>query len=70
MTSTFRTSEIINYNLRTNEENFALQEPNTNYMKRGISYSGAALWNDLPKYTNERQISFGQFRIILNGKII
>ena len=38
-----------NYKLRSNELDFALPKLTTNYLKKGFSYSGAALWNDLQK---------------------
>ncbi len=31
-----------------NNKNFALQKPETNFMKKSISYSAAFLWNSLP----------------------
>ena len=37
-----------NYNLRNSEGKLALPKPRTNYLKRRFSYSGAALWNNLP----------------------
>jgi hypothetical protein len=63
----FNTSNNRNYNLRGNELDFALPKPNTNYLKKSFSYSGAALWNDLPKCAKDRAISVGQFRAILNN---
>ena len=38
------------YNLRNSEGMLTLSRPNTNYLKRSFSYSGAMfLWNNLPK---------------------
>ena len=37
------------YNLRNSERSLSLYKPNTNYLKRSVSYSGAMLWNNLPK---------------------
>ena len=37
-----------NYNLRNSEGKLASPKPRTNYLKRGFSYSGATLWNNLP----------------------
>ena len=56
---------ITTYNLRSNEAIFYLQKPNTNFMKKSISYLGEMLWNQLPKGAKERQILIGQFRTIL-----
>ena len=36
-------------NLRNSEGRLSLSKPNTNYLKRSFSYSGAMLWNNLPK---------------------
>ena len=57
MTSMFNTSKNKNYNLRNNAVDFAIPKPNTNFLKRNISYSGVNLWNDLQKYAKEKQIS-------------
>ena len=67
LTSMFNTSNNKNYNLRSNELDFALPKPNTNYLKKSFSYSGAALWNDLPKFAKDRAISVGQLTAILNN---
>ena len=37
------------YNLRDSEGNLTLPKPSTNYLKRSSSYSGAMLWNNMPK---------------------
>ena len=37
-----------NYNLRNSDFKFYLPKPKTEYMKKGVSYSGAKLRNDLP----------------------
>ena len=37
------------YNLRDSEGKLTLPKPNTNYLKRSFSYSGAMLWNNLTK---------------------
>ena len=63
MTSMFKLSNNMNYNLSGNEVNFDVQKPHTNFMKKSISYSGAILWNIYQKM----QISIGQFRAILNS---
>ena len=38
MTSMFNTSNNKNYNLKNNEVDFAIQKPNTNVLKRSVSY--------------------------------
>ena len=37
------------YNLRNSEGRLTLSKPSTNYLKPSFSYSGAMLWNNLPK---------------------
>ena len=37
------------YNLRNSEGRLTLSKPSANYRKRSFSYSGAILWNNLPK---------------------
>ena len=36
-------------NLKNSEGRLTLSKPSTNYLKRSFSYSGAMLWNNLPK---------------------
>ena len=36
-------------NLRNSDGRLTLSKPSTNYLKRSFSYSGAMLWNTLPK---------------------
>ena len=69
MANIFNVTNNTNCNLRSNKVDFALLEPNTNFMKKSISYSDAKLWNTLPKSVKEKQISVRQYRTILNGNI-
>ena len=46
----FTQHHIKDYNLRNREQKLSLPKPNTNYLKRSFSYSGAScLWNNLPQ---------------------
>ena len=45
----FTRRHIKDYNLRNLEQKLSLPKPNTNYLKRSFSYSGACLWNNLPQ---------------------
>ena len=47
------TQNYSNYNLRNSERKLALPKPRTNYLKGSVSYSGATLWNNLPKSLKE-----------------
>ena len=39
--------DITSYRLRNTENELALPQPRTNYLKKSFSYSGAKLWNSL-----------------------
>ena len=41
-------SDTLTHNLRESDFSLAIPQPHTNYCKRSLSYSGAALWNSLP----------------------
>lgn len=53
------------YDTRNSEGRLALSKPNTNYLKRSFSYSGAMLWNKLPKNLKNAS-SINHFRRNLN----
>jgi hypothetical protein len=42
------TQEVHNHNTRHREFNYTLPMPNTNAMKKSLSYRGAETWNALP----------------------
>ena len=52
------------YNLRDSEGKLTLPKPNTNYLKRSFSYSGAMLWNNLPKCL-KNAVSVNNFKQII-----
>ena len=52
------------YNLRDSEGKLTLPKPNTNYLKRSFSYSGAMLWNNLPKCL-KNVVSVNNFKQII-----
>ncbi len=66
LTEMFKIRENQIYDLRSNNKNFALQKPETNFMKKSISYSAAFLWNSLPDLAKETNISLNQFKFILD----
>jgi hypothetical protein len=43
---------------RSNDMDFTLEKPRTNTMKKGISYSAASLWNELPRSSKQKKSSF------------
>ena len=52
------------YNWRDSEGKLTLPKPNTNYLKRSFSYSGAMLWNNLPKRL-KNAVSVNNFKQII-----
>ena len=40
---------VTSYTLRDLTNKLAVPKPHTNYLKKSFSYSGAILWNSLPK---------------------
>jgi hypothetical protein len=61
----FKIKENQVYQFRSNNINFSLGKPVTNFMKRSISYSAASLWNSLPSLAKE-QNSLSKFKSILD----
>ena len=61
----FKIKENQVYQLCSNNINFSLGEPITNFMKKSISYSAASLWNSLPSLAKE-QNSLSKFKSILD----
>jgi hypothetical protein len=61
----FKIKENQVYQLRSNNINFSLGKPITNFMKNNISYSAASLWNSLPSLAKE-QNSLSKFKSILD----
>ena len=60
-----------NYDLRSNGNDFLLQKPKTNYMKKTITYNGATAWNKLPnnvKAANMSTRQICQFKAVLDRK--
>ena len=53
------------YILRSNSTGYAFNKPKSNFLKKGISYSVAKTWNDLPRSLKDSNISLGQFRAVL-----
>ena len=43
------TPRTLSFDLRDASQKLYLPKPRTDYLKRSFSYSGASLWNDLPK---------------------
>jgi hypothetical protein len=64
----FKIKENQVYQLRSNNINFSLGKPVTNFMKKSISYtySAASLWNSLPLSLAKEQNSLSKFKSILD----
>ena len=54
----------IEYNLRDSENKLDVPLPRTNYYKNSFDYSGAILWNSLPRNVREAE-SLGKFKRLL-----
>ena len=52
------------YNLRDSENKLNVPLPRTNYYKNSFSYSGATLWNSLPRDIRQAE-SLGLFKCLL-----
>jgi hypothetical protein len=47
----------LRYNLRSNNRDSSLDKPNTNFMKKSISYAASSAWNNLPPEAKSLGIS-------------
>ena len=54
------------YNLRDFEGKLTLPKPSTNYLKRSFSYSGAMLWNNMPK-SLKNAVSVNHFKRLIKN---
>ena len=52
------------YNLRDSENKLNVPLPRTNYYKKSFSYSGATLWNSLPRDIRQAE-SLGLFKRLI-----
>ena len=52
------------YNLRDSENKLNVSLPRTNYYKNSFSYSGATLWNSLPRDIRQAE-SLGLFKRLI-----
>ena len=52
------------YNLRDSEDKLNVPLPRTNYYKNSFSYSGATLWNSLPRDIRQAE-SLGLFKRLI-----
>ncbi len=54
------------YNLRSKYRDFTLDKPNTNFMKKSISYAASSAWNKLPLESKGLGITSQKFKSILD----
>ena len=47
---------VTSYTLRDTTNKLAVPKPHTNYLKKSFSYSGATLWNSLPKKLRQAKL--------------
>jgi hypothetical protein len=63
----FEIKNNTNYNLRSNGNEFTLQKPKTNFVKKIIvSYNGAKTWNNLPRCVKTSDATIRQFETALD----
>ena len=55
------------YNLRDSEGKLTLPKPSTNYLKRSFSYSGAMLWNNMPKKRLKNAVYVNHFKRLIKN---
>jgi hypothetical protein len=65
-TNMFDIKTNLRYNLRSNNRDFSLDKPNTNFMKKSISYAASLAWNNLPPEAKSLGISSQKFKTILD----
>ena len=53
-----------NYNLRNNGIDYTLQKPRKNFLKKGVSYCGAKMWNELPVELKANSLSLNTFKTL------
>ena len=53
--------------LRSNNNNYVLGKPKTNFMKKSFTYSAASLWNGLSSTAKEKGMSLNKFKCILSS---
>ncbi len=68
MNHLFQIANNPNYDLRSNDNDFLVQNPKTNYMKKSITYIGAIAWNKLPNNVKAANMSTSQFKAVLDRK--
>ena len=56
----------LRYNLRRNNRDFILDKPNTNFMKKSISYAAPSTWNNLSSEVKGAGNSSQKFKSILD----
>ena len=65
-----RTNQVHDYNLRNSDLNLVLPKPKINFLRKSFSYSGAVLWNSLPRNVRLAQSLFGFKRSMMQSYAI
>ena len=69
MTSMFNVADNKNYSLRSNNIDYSLDKPKTNFLKKvSISYSAGRLWNEMPNSLNGNGTSLAKFKVLLRDR--
>ena len=64
LTNRFKIKTNNRYDSRSNNNNYVLGKPKTNFMKKSFTYSAASLWNGLSRTAKEKGISHDKFKCI------
>ena len=67
LTNLFKIKTNDRYDLRSNNNNYVLGKPKTNFMKKSFAYSAASLWNGLSSTAKEKGISLNKFKCTLGS---
>ena len=67
LTNLFNIKTNDRYDLRSNNNNYVLGKPKTNFMEKRFSYSAASFWNGLSSTAKEKGISLNKFKCILDS---
>ena len=65
-----RTNQVHDYSLQNSDLNLLLTKPNTNFLRNSFSYSGAVLWNSLPRNVRLAQSLSGFKRSLMQSYAI
>ena len=60
--SMFNVSNNTSYNVSSNNLDYTMSKPNTNFIEKNIYYSAARLWNNLPIWLKRKKFPYKTLR--------